>query len=282
MENNSFIPVVLTVAGSDSSGGAGAQADLKTFTSLGVYGTSAITCTVAEHPGRVASIVPLPADHVGEQIRLVAEAFPIAAAKTGMLFTREIVEVVVAEKVGDRGGLRDVPLVVDPVMVASSGAQLLKDDAVAAIRDRLIPLAALVTPNRDEAALLVGRPITTLAELRAAAMELVKRHGVAFLVKGGHLRGPRAVDLLCVPSQPDAPLELTHDFIPNVDPHGTGCTFSASIAAGLGQGMSLEAAVERGKRFITAAIAKHYRIGGYTLLNQMPEAAEAAREVALI
>ncbi|HSI82360.1 MAG TPA: bifunctional hydroxymethylpyrimidine kinase/phosphomethylpyrimidine kinase [Candidatus Methylacidiphilales bacterium] len=282
MENNSFIPVALTIAGSDSSGGAGMQADLKTFTSLGVYGTSAITCTVAEHPGRVASIISLPADHVGEQIRLVAEAFPIAAAKTGMLFTRDIVEAVVAETEREGGALFGVPLVVDPVMVASSGAQLLKDDAVEAIRTRLIPLAALVTPNRDEAALLLGRPITTLDELRAAGRELVTRYRVPFLVKGGHLRGTHAVDLLCIPGADGVEItEFTHVMIPDVDPHGTGCTFSASVAAGLAQGLSLKDSVLRGKKFITAAIVKHYKIGGYTLLNQMPVAAAAADLVEL-
>ena len=179
-------PVVLTIAGSDNSGGAGLQADLKTFTTLGVYGTTAVTCVVAEHPGRVLNITPLPAARVADQIRLVREAFPIAAIKTGMLFSAAIIGAV--EKAIEPMLKAGVPLVVDPVMVASSGRVLLKKDAVTALR-RLIARADLITPNRDEAALLWGRPISNLDELRQAALELARIFGHPHvLVKGGHLK----------------------------------------------------------------------------------------------
>src|SRR5471032_91187 len=152
-------PVVLSIAGSDNSGGAGIQADLKTWTTLGVYGTSAITCVVAEHPGRVLNITPLPPGRVADQIRLVLEAFPVAAIKTGMLHSAGIIAAV-AEAIApalEQG----VPLVVDPVMVASSGKVLMKKDAIRALR-KFIAGATLVTPNRDEAEMLLGRPIRDL------------------------------------------------------------------------------------------------------------------------
>src|SRR5476651_1044844 len=149
-------PVVLTIAGSDNSGGAGLQADLKTFTTLRVYGTTAVTCVVAEHPGRVLNITPIPPARVADQIRLVREAFPVAAIKTGMLYTAEIIAAV-GEAIGPALA-QGVPLVIDPVMVASSGKVLLKKNAVKALR-RLIKHATVVTPNRDEAELLWGQPI---------------------------------------------------------------------------------------------------------------------------
>jgi hydroxymethylpyrimidine/phosphomethylpyrimidine kinase len=156
------VPVVLTIAGSDNSGGAGLQADLKTFTTLGVYGTTAVTCIVAEHPGRVLNITPVPPARVADQIRLVLEAFPVAAIKTGMLYSAEIIAAV--EKTLAPVLARGVPLVIDPVMVASSGKVLMKKDAIAMLR-KLITSSTLVTPNRDEAALLWNQPITNLQTL---------------------------------------------------------------------------------------------------------------------
>src|SRR5271163_3911794 len=153
------VPVVLTIAGSDNSGGAGIQADLKTWTTLGVYGTSAVTCVVAEHPGRVLNITPLPPQRVADQIRLVLEAFPVAAIKTGMLHSAEIISAVA--KAIAPALAQGVPLVVDPVMVASSGKVLMKKDAIRALK-KFIAGAILVTPNRDEAALLWGKPIKNL------------------------------------------------------------------------------------------------------------------------
>src|SRR5271155_5543747 len=157
--SNGAVPVVLTIAGSDNSGGAGLQADLKTFTTLGVYGATAVTCVVAEHPGRVLNITPIPPARVADQIRLVWEAFPIAAIKTGMLHSAEIIAAVA--KAIAPALAQGVPLVIDPVMVASSGKVLMKKDAIRALR-KFIARATLVTPNRDEAELLWGKPITNL------------------------------------------------------------------------------------------------------------------------
>src|SRR5476649_495443 len=176
-----MVPVVLTIAGSDNSGGAGIQADLKTFTTLGVYGTTAVTCVVAEHPGRVLNITPIPPQRVADQIRLVLEAFPVAAIKTGMLYSAEIIEAVAKAILPV---VKRVPLVVDPVMVASSGKVLMKKNAIRALR-KFIAGATLVTPNRDEAEMLRGRPIKNLVALEAAALELAKDFRQPhFLVKG--------------------------------------------------------------------------------------------------
>ena len=257
-------PVVLTIAGSDNSGGAGLQADLKTFTTLGVYGTCAVTCVVAEHPGRVLNITPLPAARVGDQIRLVLEAFPVAAIKTGLLLSAQIIEAV--ETALDSA--RAVPLVVDPVMVASTGRVLLEKDAIRALR-RFLARADLITPNRDEAALLWGREITHLRDLEKAARDLAGEFGrPSILAKGGHLQTGMAVDLLASPA--GKLLRFAAKRIPGVDPHGTGCTYSAAIAAGLAQGLILEQAVAQGKKFITRAIRHRFEIGGYQLLNQLP------------
>ena len=190
------VTVCLTIAGSDNSGGAGIQADLKTFTRLGVYGTSALTCVVAEHPGRVSRIAAVEPRMVAEQIKLVFEAFPVGAVKTGMLFSSGIIRQV-AKQLGKRRGLT---LVVDPVMVATSGAALLKPDAERAMAKFLFPRAALVTPNLDEAARLVGRRLKSPEEAKEAARELAKKWKVPFLVKGGHLKLAKAEDYLAWPN----------------------------------------------------------------------------------
>jgi len=260
-------PVVLTIAGSDNSGGAGLQADLKTLTTLGVYGTSAVTCVVAEHPGRVLNITPLPPARVADQIRLVLEAFPVAAIKTGMLYSAEIIQAV-AKAI--RPALsQGVPLVIDPVMVASSGKVLLKQDAIHALR-KLINSATLVTPNRDEAALLWGQPITSLQTLSEAALGLAQGfRGPAVLAKGGHLRHRQAIDVL---AYPDGGMdEFGVPRIPGADPHGTGCTYSAAITAGLAKSLTLTEAVSFGKAFITWTLRRRFEIGPYQLLNHLPE-----------
>jgi hydroxymethylpyrimidine/phosphomethylpyrimidine kinase len=260
------VPVVLTIAGSDNSGGAGLQADLKTLTTLGVYGATAVTCVVAEHPGRVLNITPLPPERVADQIRLVLEAFPVAAIKTGMLYSAGIiaaVEEAIAPALAQR-----VPLVIDPVMVASSGKVLMKKDALRALR-KLIAQATLVTPNRDEAALLWGKPIDSLATLTEAAIELAQgfRHPL-ILAKGGHLKNGQAVDVLAFPD--GRVREFGVKRIPGVDPHGTGCTYTAAIAAGLAKGLTAIEAVVLGKLFITRALQRRFGIGRYQLLNQLP------------
>jgi len=257
------VPVVLTIAGSDNSGGAGIQADLKTFTTLGVYGTTAVTCVVAEHPGRVLNITPIPAARVADQIRLVLEAFPVAAIKTGMLYSAEIIAAV--ERAIAPALAQGVPLVVDPVMVSSSGTVLLQDNAIRALR-KLIRFAEVVTPNRDEAALLWGKPIDGLETLDQAAIALALRfRHPYFLVKGGHLKTGQAIDVL---ASPEGFLQhFQAKRILGIDPHGTGCTYSAAITAGLAKGLTLTEAVVLGKTFITRALRRHFEIGGYSLLN---------------
>ncbi|MCX6966625.1 MAG: bifunctional hydroxymethylpyrimidine kinase/phosphomethylpyrimidine kinase [Verrucomicrobia bacterium] len=247
-------PVALSIAGSDNSAGAGAQADLKTFTALGVYGLTAITCVVAEVPGRVSAIAPVPPEIVAEQVRLSLEAYPVGAVKTGMLHSRAAIEAIC----GVLETARPV-LVIDPVMIATSGAPLLEPEGVDALRNRLFPLATLVTPNLDEAAVLWGRPVCGFAEMREAGRALCDRFGCAFLLKGGHLKG-EAVDLLLTPEGTAS--EFTAPRVPGVSTHGTGCTLSAAITAGLAGGMPLVEAVRSAKQFVTRAIAQHYRWNG--------------------
>ncbi len=258
MSEPTQIPVILTVAGSDNSAGAGIQADLKALSALGTYGVTALTCVVAEVPGRVSAIHPLTPELVREQMALLFGAFPISAMKTGMLCSGEIAETVcefLEAKLPGKEGLR-LPVVVDPVMVATSGDPLLTADAVAIYQERLFPLAALVTPNLDEVAALLGSPVQTFAEMQAAGAELVRRYRVPFLVKGGHLRGREAVDLLFYEGRVE---EFRAPFFPGISTHGTGCTYSAAIAAGLGRGRALGAAVRDAKALVGRAIAGHLR-----------------------
>lgn len=262
----SEIPIVLTIAGSDNSGGAGLQADLKTFTTLGVYGTTAVTCVVAEHPGRVLNITPLSPQRVTDQIKLVLEAFPVAALKTGLLHSAEIIRAV--DKAVQPALNRGVPLVMDPVMVASTGKVLMSKKAFHALRD-FLPQARLVTPNRDELAILAGRTIKNFAQLRDAALELLQQlHGPALLAKGGHFHTPLATDLLVLPNGKIHSYQAPR--VAGLDPHGTGCTYSAAITAHLALGKTLPQAVAQGKRFITRAIQQHFTSGAYVLLNTLP------------
>src|ERR1017187_2109176 len=187
MQTRKQLPVALTVAGSDSGGGAGIQADLKTFAALGGHGTSAITCITAQNPEAVRGIQACSPAIVRSQMEAVFDAFSPAAVKTGMLYSAPIIRVL-AEFFHRRPRL---PLVVDPVMVSTSGAQLLKPAAVKALCERLLPLATLITPNLDEAEILVGEKLSSVTDLRAAARVLYGRFGCAVLVKGGHLRGLR-------------------------------------------------------------------------------------------
>ena len=253
--------VALTVAGSDSGGGAGLQADLKVFHSLGVFGTSAVTCLTAQNPSRVTAIEPASPRIVAAQIERVLEAFPVRAAKTGMLYDAAIIATVA--RALRKHNLRN--LVVDPVMIASSGARLLKPDAVTALTTRLLPLALVVTPNRSEAEVLSNRPVRSLPEQRDAARALAEQFGAAFIVKGGHLPGAaRAVDVLF-----DG--RAFHEFgaarVPRIKTHGTGCAFSAALAANLALGHSLVESVARAKQFVTDAIRHSLRVGRYRALR---------------
>jgi len=253
MPANAEVPVALTIAGSDCSGGAGIQADLKTFGALGVYGLTAITCVVAETPGRVSKLEGVSAELVRAQIEVLLQSFPVAALKTGLLFSAEIVSAI-AQALRAISRARP-PLVIDPVMVATSGDLLLRDDAVDAFERELFPLAALITPNLDEAARLLGEPISDLAAMRTAGARLAEKYRIPVLLKGGHLSGEDAIDLLFVAGDV---VEFSAPFSRGIATHGTGCTYSAAITAGLAKGFSLEDSVRQAKKFVTATIAQHF------------------------
>jgi hydroxymethylpyrimidine/phosphomethylpyrimidine kinase len=253
--------IALTVGGSDSGGGAGIQADLKTFHTFGVFGTTAITCITAQNPARVSDVQALKPRLVVEQLDRIFEAFRIGGAKTGMLYDAGIVESV-ADSFARRKFRR---LVVDPVMVASSGALLLKKDAIAALQTKLFPQAAIVTPNLAEAKVLGGRSIRTIEDLRDSAWALADRYGVPFLVKGGHLpRAKRAVDVLFDGKNFHV---FRASIVLNVRTHGTGCAFSAAIAANLALGHDLLDSILRAKRFITTAIRNSLKVGAHFALK---------------
>jgi len=243
----------MTVAGSDSGGGAGVQADLKTFAAHGVHGTSAITAVTAQNSVAVVDYVALSPAMVVAQIEAVASDMPVAAVKTGMLASRAIVEAVASAV--ER--LRLPNLVVDPVMVAKGGDRLLDPEAERAYVERLFPYALVVTPNLMEAGALLGRPVTTVEEMRAAARDLKASGPRAALVKGGHLPGA-AIDVLC---DDQGLLELTAPRIDTNNTHGTGCTYSAAIAARLALGASLREAVRGAKHYVTEAIRRSYSVG---------------------
>lgn len=241
-------PVALTIAGSDSSGGAGIQADLKTFTVHGVYGASVLTALTAQSTRGVTGILAVPPDFVREQIDAVAGDFAIGAVKTGMLNDRETV-VAVANALKHHG-LR--PLVVDPVIIATSGDTLLAPDGVQAIRDELIPPADVLTPNLHEAARLLDQPLAKDEDgMLAQARTLLRLGCKAVVIKGGHGKGAEAVDLLV---DTDAVTRLALPRITTRNTHGTGCTFSAAIVANLAQGMPLKQAVLEAKRFVHKAL----------------------------
>jgi hydroxymethylpyrimidine/phosphomethylpyrimidine kinase len=253
--------VALTVAGSDSSGGAGIQADLKTFRAFHVFGTSAITCITAQNPDRITAVQPVDPRVVRKQMECVLTAFTVRGAKTGMLYEARIIETVAS--VFRAHAFRH--LVVDPVMVAASGARLLRKNAVAALNTKLFPQAAVVTPNLAEAEVLWGRTIRTWDELRESARVLADRFGVPFLIKGGHLpQAGRAVDVLYDGKNFH---EFSAAVVPNIKTHGTGCALSAAIAANLALGHDLVESVRRAKKFVAGAIRGAVRIGRYRALN---------------
>lgn len=245
-------PLVLTIAGSDSSCGAGVQADLKAISALGGYGLNALTSVVSETPGVVSQVRLLDADFIVDQMRVLFDGFPIAAAKTGMLGGQGQVKAV-AETWRQRGHGR-IPLVVDPVMIATSGGRLLEDDAVRSLIDELLPLASLITPNLDEARVLWEREVPDTEAMEDCARDLSERFDAAVLVKGGHLKG-EAADVLCLDGEI---FWHTAPRTPGVSTHGTGCTFSAAIATGLAYEMGLNEAVAQAKQFVSRAISQHF------------------------
>jgi hydroxymethylpyrimidine/phosphomethylpyrimidine kinase len=252
------LPCALTIAGSDSGGGAGIQADLKTFAALGVHGTSAITCITAQNPEEVRSIQAIKPKIVRDQLEAVMQVLKPKSVKAGMLFAAEIIRAV-ASALDSK-----VWLVIDPVMISTSGVVLLKPKAVAALK-QLLPQADLVTPNLDEAEHLLGEKINDAESLRWAAREFHARYGCAALVKGGHLRGLRsAIDFYF---DGETELMLEAPFVRGVSTHGTGCTYSAAIAAYCALGHDLPEAVKAAKEYITKAIAQSYRVSGHFALN---------------
>jgi hydroxymethylpyrimidine/phosphomethylpyrimidine kinase len=254
-------PVALTVAGSDSGGGAGVQADLKTFAALGVHGTSVITCLTAQNPRRVLAVEPCSPQLVRQQMKAVFEELRPAAVKTGMLFSAGTIRVVADFFKGQKL----TPLVVDPVMISTSGATLLKPAAIKVLHKQLLPLAMLVTPNLDETEILTGRKIASVENMRVAARKIYNCFGCAVLVKGGHLRGLReAVDIFF---DGRTELLLSASFVKGVSTHGTGCTYSAAITAALALGHDLPHAVQIGKQHVTAAIQRSYCIGEHSALG---------------
>jgi hydroxymethylpyrimidine/phosphomethylpyrimidine kinase len=247
------LPVALTIAGSDSGGGAGIQADLKTFAALGCHGTSAVAAITAQNTRGVSRYVPVPPDMIREQIEQVVDDLSPGAAKTGMLASPEIIETVAAAAAA--AGLTE--LVVDPVMVAKGGHRLLEEEAIDVLRTRLLPLAAVLTPNLPEAEVLLGRSIRSRAEREAAARDLAALGPRAVVVKGGHAESDAE----------DAFFDgrrlrwLAGERFATPHTHGSGCTFSAAIAAGLARGLELDAAVDEAKVFISGAIAHALEIG---------------------
>jgi hydroxymethylpyrimidine/phosphomethylpyrimidine kinase len=260
MLNQKKLPVALTIAGSDSAGGAGIQADLRTFASLGVHGTTAITCITAQNPRAVLGVQACQPRMISRQLQAVFESFRPTAVKTGMLYSGGIIKAV-----AEFFRCHPLLLVVDPVMVSTSGAQLLQPAAKRALKADLLPLASLVTPNLPETELLLGTTVRSAEDMRAAARDLHRRFGCAALVKGGHLRGSRiAVDLFYDGKQE---LLLSAPFIRGIRTHGTGCTYAAAITAFLAHGLPLSAAVTRAKEYITRAIARSRRAGRQNVLD---------------
>jgi hydroxymethylpyrimidine/phosphomethylpyrimidine kinase len=241
--------IAVTIAGSDSGGGAGIQADLKTFAAGGVYGASVLTALTAQNTQGLVAIHDVPAEFVAAQIDAVFSDFDVAAVKIGMLSRAEVIEAVAAGLTRHRA--RNI--VLDPVMVASSGDRLINADAVAVLRRALIARADLITPNLPEAAALLDAPIATNEdEMRAQAERLIAAGARAVLIKGGHDTGAEAVDLLV---EPGSVTRFAKKRIATRNTHGTGCTLSSAIAAGLAKGLALHAAVAAAKDYVTAAIA---------------------------
>ena len=257
-------PVALTIAGSDCSGGAGIQADLKTFQYFQVHGLSALTCVVSETPRVVESVHAIPIDVIESQISLLLESYPVAAIKTGMLHNREVIEVL------SRCLLKhpSIPVVVDPVMVASSGSPLIEEDAVEAYREHLFPEATLITPNLHEIEVLLRTTVGDLDALEQAALQLALETDSAILAKGGHLHDDNCTDILAIG---DKLSQYSNPRLPDADTHGTGCTLAAAITAQLALAEELEPAVHNATDYLAAALQSRYQFdhpAGIQALNQ--------------
>lgn len=254
-------PRILTIAGSDSGGGAGIEADLKTFTALGAYGMAAITSITAQNTVEVTAVYDLPPDLVAEQIDVVTRDIGVDAAKTGMLSQTGIVEAV-ADAVARNGIAK---LVVDPVMISKGGAPLLQNAAQDALKERIMPLAFVATPNIPEAEVLSGLIIGRIEDIREAAKRIAGLGARHVLIKGGHLEGPEATDYWY---DGDSFREFSAPRIPTQNTHGTGCTYSAALAAYLGMGLDIGEAIKRAKEYLSGAIEHSFALGqGHGPLN---------------
>jgi hydroxymethylpyrimidine/phosphomethylpyrimidine kinase len=248
-------PVAISIAGSDSSSGAGIQADLKTFTHFGVYALTVITCAVAEVPGIVSSIQTIDQETIRKQLELGLIHFPISVIKTGMLYSAEIINLV-SDTLEALDPRKRPLMVVDPVMIATSGDPLIQPDAIERYTSRLFPLATVVTPNLDEASVLLNRQLKSAGEMRDGAVELYQRFRIPFLIKGGHLKSAEAIDLLV---DHEGVRGFSEPYQHGISTHGTGCTYSAAIAANLALNRSLQEAVGAAKQYVSAAIRESFR-----------------------
>ena len=248
-------PNILTIAGSDSGGGAGIQADLKTIMAMGGYGMSVITALTAQNGMGVTGIHAPDPDFVALQLDTVLDGFPVAAAKTGMLFSAGIIRAVAPVL-----RRRSFPLVVDPVSVSQSGSRLLQEDAISALVNDILPGCDLLTPNRPEAEMLTNMTIESLDDAATAGEKLLQMGARAVLIKGGHMENSVVVtDCLCMEGQ--APKALPQAKVDTENNHGTGCTLSAAIAVGLGKGLPLQVAVTRAQEYLNLALRRSYSPG---------------------
>lgn len=268
--------IVMTIAGSDSGGGAGIQADLKTFQELGVFGTSAITALTAQNTLGVERILPARVDFVQQQIDVVLRDMPVCAVKTGMLFSAEIIEAVAEVLTGT-----NIQLVVDPVMIAKGGESLLQKPAIDALITNLLPIATVLTPNIPEAEVITGLSIRTVNDIEQAAKKILAMGVGAVVMKGGHLEGPTATDTVFFAD--GTQFSIQSERIDTKQTHGTGCTFSAAITAFLAQGMELREAIIEAKRFVHLAISNPLNIGrGHGPTNHFAYKQKQQCEVAII
>ena len=254
-------PIALTIAGSDSGGGAGVQTDLKTFASIGVHGTSVLTCVTAQNPSAVLGVQSISPTLITAQFDALKNGLKPKAIKSGMLYSKRIVQAVIE----GLHGCASARYVMDPVMVATSGAPLLKPDCVALMMRSLIPLADLITPNIAEAEALIGGRITKAQEAKEAAYAMAQKFKTPCLLKGGHLpEKGKVVDYLATGAEV---ISFSSAYIPRRQTHGTGCTYAAAITAYLAQSYPLSEAVGLGKQFITSAIQNSVRVGSYQALD---------------
>lgn len=259
------IPVAMTIAGSDSGGQAGVQADLKTFAANQVHGISALTCLTAQSPSTVADARSVSTESLKAQIKIGLDSYKPSAIKTGMLFDGERAKVVVdcLNELESRP-----PIVVDPVMIASSGSVLLEPEALDIVQSQLLPLATLITPNLDEAETLGQRSARTRSEIECLAKDMAQAYDAAILIKGGHLDSDELIDTLALPNMEIAVYTQTR--IRNIDTHGSGCTLSAAIAAWLAKGFTIESSVKKALDYLRAAMESPISIEGNFFINHFP------------